>query len=156
MEAEMERESTIEIGNGRHRPGPVRRSFQDPGSALGRGKQVAEAVLDKGRQQIKRDLTARKDHAAGRLETISEAIGSAAVHLRESGEGALGEFTDSAARYLRRMSETLAERTVDDLFAEASDFAKNNAAVYIGGGILLGALIARFMQNNGFAGSRKA
>lgn len=143
----MANATAIKNGHGAHKSGFGLGSFDDPESVLGRGKHVAEVVIDKGREQIKLDVTQKKDQAASRLKTIAGAVASAADHLRDGGEDRLGDYALTASRYLETMADDLTERSVDELFEQATDFVKNNTTVCVGAGLIVGALIARFIQN---------
>ncbi len=114
-------------------------------------KQQAAALGEEAKAQIgqvadkaKGMATEQKNMFAGQLEGVSEAL--------EKVAGELETRNDSTAHYARmvadgaqRLTRTVRENDVDDIFAMAQDFGRRQPVAFLGVAALLGFAASRFV-----------
>lgn len=85
-----------------------------------------------------------KDTAAGQISGVASALREAASGLTKGSavERTLGQIANGFAD----ASESLHDRDLGELVSAASDVAKRNPVVFIGGAVLLGFAASRFLK----------
>jgi hypothetical protein len=118
------------------------------------GRDLKERVADTAKELgseagEKLRATAEEQKAAGadRITGIAEAIRRAADAI----EGELPQaspYIRRAAAELETVSETVRRRDVRELVRNVQDFARKNPTVFIGGSILAGIVLVRFLKSS--------
>lgn len=90
----------------------------------------------------------QKNAVAGRTASMAAALNAAADNLRGQGDDRLAGYTADAARYIERTADALRERQVEDLASTVVDFARRQPAAFIGGAVLAGFVLSRFLKSS--------
>ncbi len=120
----------------------------------------ADDVMDQARQQTGQAMDQVRGNAFQMMDQqksrAADSLGGVAHALRQTGDnldggdqGALGQYAHRAADTVDHLSEQLRNKSVDQLFSEAEDFARREPEVFLGGAVLLGLLAARFLKASG-------
>jgi hypothetical protein len=117
--------------------------------ARGRLGEAVEATKAKARDVAEQ----QKRAGAGRLDTLANAVQSAAKNIEPDMPQAAGYMHDTADR-LAGMSSALRERSVEDLVGQFGEFARKQPALLFGGALLAGIALSRFLKSsdNGASG----
>jgi hypothetical protein len=92
-------------------------------------------------------LSTQKDRAADGITAVIEAVRHTGDQLREK-NGTIAGYADSAVGQLERWSSQLRDRDVSELIDDVGAFARRRPAVFVGGGVALGLLAARFLKSS--------
>jgi hypothetical protein len=106
-------------------------------------------------QQATSALSSQKDRAADSIKTVIDAVRQTGESLRDK-NGTIAGYADSAASQLERFSTQLRDRDVSELMDEVSAFARRQPALFIGGGVALGLVAARFLKSSASDGMTRA
>lgn len=114
-------------------------------------QQAKEGTADLAHQAKSQvnDLVAQgRDQTSQRLQSLASALGDVAQRLEKedtAGFGGLarraGEQADRAARYLK-------EKDMGDLMRDAQGFARRHPDLFLGGSLIAGVLVARFLKSS--------
>jgi hypothetical protein len=88
----------------------------------------------------------RKDEAADELSKFSAAIRRAATQLNEENNASVASYVQTAADSIDKAADYLQKRNVNDLVEDASEAAKRNPALFLGGVFIAGLAAARFIK----------
>jgi hypothetical protein len=127
---------------------------QDSGSLSDSAREARESAAREGsklanRFKEKASSFAEDQKRSGteKLERIAGAVGRAADDLeKESPETA--RYVRSAAESVRDFSSSLRDRRVEDLAADARDFARRQPWLVFGGAVLAGLAVTRFLKSS--------
>jgi hypothetical protein len=103
--------------------------------------------MDTIREQATTRLTSQKGRAADGLGSVVEAIRQTGQQLREK-NGTLAGYADSAATQLEGWASSLRDRDVSDIVEDVKTFARRRPAVFLGSGVVLGIIAARFLKSS--------
>src|SRR4051812_33373313 len=92
-------------------------------------------------------LSSQKGRAADGIKTVIDAVRQTGESLRDKNATIAG-YADSAATQLERFSTQLRDRDVSELMDEVSAFARRQPALFIGSGVALGVVAARFLKSS--------
>jgi hypothetical protein len=90
----------------------------------------------------------QKNGAAGRMEGIAHALRTASDDLQTQGQPTVAEYSRYVAEGLESMAESLGRRDVDDLMGSVEDFARARPVAFLGGAVVAGFALARFMKSS--------
>ena len=107
---------------------------------------AAREVAAQAKSQTRQVLHARKKQAASEVETFRKATQSAANRLREDGDGNLADYVEKAADRLEEVRTYLDETRLETMVSDVSRFARRRPEVFIGGAVIAGMAIARFLK----------
>jgi len=116
--------------------------------ALGTAQEKAAPVIDKAKDQVRTQITTQKERATGSLESVASVLHQTSQHLQDQGQGAVGEYADTAAQQIERLSQYLRDRDVDQMVMEVEGFARRQPALFLGGAFVLGVALARFLKSS--------
>ena len=88
-----------------------------------------------------------KDRAGGALDEFAQLMTDAAGTVDEKLGAQYGDYARTAANSLAGFADTLRNRDVDDLLADARDLVKKSPAVAIGTAAAVGFVIARLVKS---------
>jgi hypothetical protein len=111
-------------------------------------KEGTADLANQAKSQVN-DLVAQgRDQTSQRLQSLASALGDVAQRLEKedtAGFGGLarraGEQADRAARYLK-------EKDLSDLVHDAEGFARRHPDLFLGGSLIAGVLVARFLKSS--------
>jgi gas vesicle protein len=118
---------------------------KDKGTDLKR--QAADVAHDAG-QRARSAADQQKNAAAGQIEDVAHAVRTAAADLRDRGQPMVAEYSRHLAEGLESMAQSLSGRDVDDLVEGVEEFARERPAVFLGGAVVAGFALARFMKSS--------
>jgi hypothetical protein len=111
-------------------------------------KERAHGVLDDAKERAQAAAGEQKNLAAERLTGFASALRHASSDLDEQGQSVVSGVVRQAADGLEHVSDAMRRNDVDDLVGNIEDFARRQPAVFIGGAVLAGFGIARFMKSS--------
>jgi hypothetical protein len=121
-----------------------------PGAAGSGGG--GEGLMHSIQQQANSALSSQKGRAADSLKTVIDAVRQTGEALREK-NGTIAGYADSAASQLERFSSQMRDRDVSELMEDVGDFARRRPALFVGSGIAIGMLAARFLKSSASSGT---
>jgi hypothetical protein len=111
-------------------------------------KRQAERAADDMRQRARSAATDQKNVAASRMEGIARALRTASDDLQTQGQPTVAEYSRHVADGLDSIAESLGRRDVDDLVGSVQDFARARPVAFLGGAVVAGFALARFMKSS--------
>jgi hypothetical protein len=90
----------------------------------------------------------QKDAAAGRMTGVARALRGASDDLRDQGQPMIAEYSRHLAEGLESMADSLTRRDLDDLVGSVENFARARPAAFLGGAVVAGFALARFMKSS--------
>ena len=111
-------------------------------------KRQAERAADDMRHRARSAATDQKNVAASRMEGIAHALRTASDDLQTQGQPTVAEYSRHVAEGLESMAELLGRRDVDDLVGSVQDFARARPVAFLGGAVVAGFALARFMKSS--------
>jgi hypothetical protein len=90
----------------------------------------------------------QKEAAAQQMGGWAQALRTAADDLRNRGQEMAAAYVGQAADGLERASGTVRARDVDELIGTIEDFARRQPVAFLGGAVVAGFGLARFMRSS--------
>jgi len=116
-------------------------------SLAGDAKEQAKEVANQARDHVQTLVGQQKDQAADRLGSLAEALREAGRKLNEGEQaGDFGQYADRAARQEERLSSYLRDHELRDFVRDTETFARRRPEVFLGGTIIAGLMLARFLK----------
>jgi len=115
---------------------------------LAQTKDTAGRMIDQAKDQIKSQIETHKGKTADGLSSALRAIESTGQQFRNEDLAFVANYTDSFAGQIRRASDYLNERGVDDIARDVETFARKNPSLFIGGAFVIGMALARFLKSS--------
>lgn len=114
-----------------------------------RAQRTVERVTADARHQATETVTVQKRAAADYISGLASALRDTAEQLQEQGQDGLARYTDYCADDVDRMAAWLRDSDTDTLIRQAQAFARRRPAVFLGGTVAAGFLLARFLKSSG-------
>jgi hypothetical protein len=134
---------------------PREGSPQDLSAVAGEMKSAARDVADRAGEQARDFAEQQRAAGADNMARIGRVVHEAADQIGRELPQAAG-FIHSAADTLQTASSTLRERSVEDMVATFSDFARRQPAAAFAGSVLAGFALARFLKSSSPREQRRA
>jgi hypothetical protein len=115
-------------------------------------QEAVHGVRDRARSMVDR----QKDAAVGRVEGVAHALRTASDELREQGQPTIAEYSEYAAEGLENMAQSLDRRDIDDFVEGVEQFARERPIAFLGGAMVAGFALARFMKSSSARRYRRA
>ena len=110
-------------------------------------KEQAKDVANQARDHVQTFVGQQKSQAADRLQALAEALREAGHKLNEGQQaGDFGQYADRAAQQVERLSTYLRDRELRDFVRDAETFARRRPEVFLGGTLVAGLMLARFLK----------
>jgi hypothetical protein len=132
-------------GEGEHLTDRARRKA---GELAGDLKRKAEESAEDLRQRARSAVDQQKDTAVGGIEGVAHALRSASDDLRERGQPWAAESSRQVAEGLESLAKWVSRRNIDDVTGSVEDFARQRPVAFIGGAMVAGFALARFMKSS--------
>jgi ElaB/YqjD/DUF883 family membrane-anchored ribosome-binding protein len=117
-------------------------------SAMDQAKSEAGRLTQVARSRTYSYIEERKSLLAENVGGMANAVRGAAEQFDEHGNAAMADYIHRAADGLERLSETVRSRDLSSLMGDAEDFARRQPAVFIGAGVAVGFVLARFLKSS--------
>ncbi|HRV93555.1 MAG TPA: hypothetical protein P5526_15450 [Anaerolineae bacterium] len=104
---------------------------------------------DQVQAQVKTAAESQKKQAASELNTVAQAIRTGGQELRDQDRETVAHYTEKVADQIEQVSRYIDERNVDQLVADAADFARRRPEIFLGGAFMLGLAMGRFFTSSG-------
>ncbi len=111
-------------------------------------KSGAERTTSMARKKIESLISERKNKAAERIGTVSNAFRSVSQQLRDQNQEAIARYADKAAANVDLFSGYLQQHDAQQIMSEAEDFVRRRPGWMIGGALAAGFLMARFLKSS--------
>jgi gas vesicle protein len=110
-------------------------------------KDQAKDVANQARDHVQQLVGQQKDQAADRLGSLAEALREAGRKLNEGQQaGDFGQYADRAAGQVERLSKYLKENDLSGFVRDTENFARRRPEVFLGGTLIAGLMLARFLK----------
>lgn len=107
---------------------------------------AGERISASARQRAETEFTRRQGDIVNQIEGVGEALRDAADRLEEHGQGFPARYIQQAADRIDDFAQSVRERGLEDLVTETETFARRQPELFIGGAVLLGVGIGRFLR----------
>lgn len=112
-------------------------------------KQQTRELTDTAKEEALSMVESRKSQVTSELHNIAQAFRTSGKELENRSEAPVAHYANTIADRLEDASQYLSGRSVDDLLADAEDFARNQPELFLGGAFGVGLLISRFFKSSG-------
>lgn len=112
----------------------------------GRVQEQAKDITQEAGQRAKSQISEQKTRAASNLSALANALQHSSHELREQEHGTFAGVTDRAADQIVRLSDSLQNKSVDELMHDAERYARRQPGVFLGAAFLAGLLASRFLK----------
>ena len=109
-------------------------------------KEQATAAVAPIRDNARSVVEEQKERGASRIDSLAQAIHSAASEL----DGEIPQaatYVHAAAEQLERASSLLRDSSVEDLVRKATDLAEERPVVFVAGAMAIGFVLARLLRS---------
>lgn len=122
---------------------------QDKEDVKERTRQTARDVKSTAQQQASSLLDQQKGMAADQTGRLAAVLHKMAEQFDEQDQHQFSSYANNLARSTDALSERLRDKDIDTLLTQAQDFSRRQPAIFMGGAIATGFLLARFMRSSG-------
>jgi uncharacterized protein YjbJ (UPF0337 family) len=147
-------------GSGGSEPGVVDQIQEKAGQVVGQVQEKTGPVVDQAQEKVGQAAEQAREQATSRLESQKEravvGLGSVTQALRQTGQelrgqdqGAVAQYLDVGAEQIERFTSYLRQHDVEQIVAEAQNFARRQPTLFLGGAFALGLLGARLLKSSG-------
>lgn len=138
-------------------PGVAQQAKEQAKNLAHEAKDQTVKVAEQARDHVQNLVSEQKDQAANRLGSLAGALREAGRKLNEGEQGGdFGRYADRAAEQMDRLSSYLRDNDLRGLVRDTESFARRRPEVFLGGALLAGLALARFLKasspNQGFDG----
>jgi hypothetical protein len=134
-------------GEGEHLTDRARRKA---GEVMEQAGDTAHDMRERARSAVDQ----QKDAAAGRIEGVAQALRSVSDDLEHRGQPMVAEYSRQVAEGLESMANWVSRRNIDDMVGGVEDFARQRPIAFMGGAMVAGFALARFMKSSSVRRSR--
>lgn len=128
-------------GEGEHLTDRARRKA---GEFMEQAEESAHGMRERARSAVDQ----QKDAAAGSIEGVAQALRSASDDLEHRGQPMVAQYSRQVAEGLEGMANWVSRRNIDDLVGGVEDFARQRPVAFMGGAMVAGFALARFMKSS--------
>jgi hypothetical protein len=110
----------------------------------------AGEAIDQAKQKTTSWVETQLDSAADNLNSLASAMRDTGAQFRTNDPahmGQIAEVTTGVADAVENVSTRLRDATVDDILTETNTFARHQPALFLGGALAVGFLLARFLKS---------
>jgi len=126
----------------------ARRAQQAAAPVTDQVQETASQVAEQAKQQALTQIGTQKEHAAGSLDAVAQALRQSGDQLRTQQQGPLADLAGAAAGRVERLSGYLRDTDVTEMVRDVEGFARRQPAAFLGGAFTLGVLAARFLKSS--------
>jgi hypothetical protein len=115
--------------------------------AVSEAKSTASGVVEQATQEAQGAVDQQKARAADRIESVAGALRQTGAQLEAQDQGAIANYTNTAAEQLERFSDFLNNRNATELLQEVDRFARRQPELFVAGALAGGFLLGRFLKS---------
>jgi hypothetical protein len=108
-------------------------------------QEAASGLIDQAGSTAEAHASRTMTQAGDTLHQVAQAIKEAGNGIRPD-QAQLADFADTAAEQVERSASYLREHDATQVLNAATDFARRQPAVVVGGGLLIGVVVGRFLR----------
>lgn len=117
--------------------------------AMQQAQAAGERVTELAREQARTAFAQRQHDIAGQIESVGDALRETAERMQERGQSFPARYIEQAAARVDDFAGAIRERGFEDLVTETETFARRQPELFIGGAVLLGIGVGRFLKASG-------
>ena len=126
--------------------GSIKETARDAGARL---KRDALGVAENLQSKAAEALQAQREAAAGRIESLADAVRHTAQRITDEDDDALvGQLAEEAAERIHGASEYMRSHELRDVIDDVEDLARRHPLIFCAGAFAAGALLARFLKSS--------
>lgn len=130
-----------------YRPPARGQATGSPGGTRSSGTaQDAEELADRMRAEGQEQVQHYRDLAADKVDTLADSVRAAADGMRDDDVAHLSRHIADMAGGLGRLSDSLREKSADEILRDVRRVARENPTLFIAGSIAIGFGITRFAR----------
>jgi len=111
-------------------------------------KRRARDMADDAKARARSAANQQKDAAAERVQGFASALRTAADDLSGRDQRLTASCVEQAADSIERLSRALQRQDLDEIVGNVEDFARRQPVAFLGGAVLTGLVLARFMKSS--------
>lgn len=113
-------------------------------------KQAASNVAGQAQEKAMSLVNQQTDRAAESVASVAQALRQAGNQLSQNEQGAasLGQYANTAADQIENISGYLRDADVGRMLRDIEDFGRREPALFLGGALAAGLLLARFFKSS--------
>jgi hypothetical protein len=115
---------------------------------MGQVKQGAKEAVTKVKEQATSAVSQQKDTAAQKLDSVSKAFRQSAEGLNEGQVPAVGKLLEQAAESIEGLAQSVRDGDFRGVIDGVEDWARRHPAIFLGGSLVAGLLVARFLKSS--------
>jgi len=108
----------------------------------------ASHLVDTAREQATERLATQKVRAAGTLGVMADALHSVGRQMRDQDEDMIGQYMDTAADQVDRLSTVLRDQDISQLIATTGKFARQQPGLFLAASFAIGFAGTRFLRSS--------
>lgn len=120
-----------------------------------RMRDTARSAAGSAERTARSALSAQKERAATGLHDIVEVLHATGNQLRDHDRGSVADYADRIADRVDEFARNLQDRDVGELIADAEDYARQHPEIVLGGALVLGLVMARFLKSSSYRPERE-
>jgi hypothetical protein len=138
------------IDSAKETAGAVTDSVQrQAGPVVAQAQEKLGDLADQASHQATTRLDAQRERAAEGLGSVAQALRQTGQQLREKEQAPFGQYAETAADQVERLSGYLRTHDVSQIVDEAESLARRQPTMFMAGAFGLGLLLARFLKSSG-------
>ncbi len=126
----------------------VNEAQQQAGQAVNAASQQAEQMLGNVQQQATALVSEQVTRVSSTFGGVAQALRASSEELRNQERGDFAHYTDQIADQLDGISTHLQNGDVGTLLRDVEHFARREPALFVGGALTAGLLLARFLKSS--------
>jgi hypothetical protein len=115
-------------------------------NAHGDLREQAVQKAAEAKEQVRNLANAGKEQVADQIGAVARALRETGEKLRQDQETPAARYTEMIGEKAERLAQSLKDRDAVDLASEVEDFARTRPLVFLGGCLLAGFAIGRFLK----------
>lgn len=124
--------------------------------AAERARHETRQLMGQAKERAKSALADRKGVVAEQIGSVANALRMTAHNLSAQNQASIAQYADWAADGLERLSVLFRDRDIDSLVSQATEFARRRPAVFLGGAVVAGVLLSRFLKSSSESGEMES
>lgn len=122
---------------------------QQTHQAVDQGKQAAGQAVNLLRDQVKLQLSQRKDQVAVAVTDVGQWIQQSGGELKKQGYGmVVGPYLDAASGRLTEWGTSIQDKDIEEIVSQTEAFARVQPIIFLTSAAILGFFAARFLKSS--------